>query len=335
MEVRLSLGKDWESVQRWAREPEICSYYFDGESDGMHQLLSLAAMTLGRPFSHSKTGGVNGFPLFDFYNQLPDLSNALYKIFEIQKRLADLYDTDETYHLIGFCRNAKGSKHNDLRFLHGCLSEQTKKDLKDWLVGIKDRLVGIDEGVTKLMYGEDDNKIHAVLLALSVFPAGGYKARFDFDSFKREDWSLEHIFPQTPEGKEQILTASQKDNIRKMLGKVDADVEEVLGLSKRDIDQRQVYEDALKASGKIDNIGNMCLLARRDNSALGNKFFDAKRRIVLERIRRGSFVPKHTFDVFAKMIPGLTDDLEQWASDDIKRHSEYINETLMAVHKGD
>jgi hypothetical protein len=55
--------------------------------------------------------------------------------------------------------------------------------------------------IEKLKY--PDKKVTKLLLALSVFPESEVKKadtsyRFNFYSFYKEDWSLEHIFPQNP-----------------------------------------------------------------------------------------------------------------------------------------
>ncbi|MCW8965810.1 MAG: HNH endonuclease family protein, partial [Candidatus Pacearchaeota archaeon] len=154
------------------------------------------------------------------------------------------------------------------------------------------------------------------------------KVRYNFDAFKRQNWSLEHIFPQTPEGKGQILSELQKQSIRDLIGETDEEIDRILELPSRTEEERKVYEDALSKSGYIHNIGNICLLSSSDNSALGNLFFQGKRDEVMRRIQSGSFVPKHTFDVFSKMISGVGGDLSQWSSADIKAHAVYIEEVL-------
>jgi hypothetical protein len=218
----------------------------------------------------------------------------------------------------------------------------TKTELKSFLKAKKSELlfgksVGIDNKkdlLTNLKYGGDDNQIHAVLLALSVFPKN-ITRRFDFDSFKRQNWSLEHIFPQTPEGKGHTLTDDEKKNIKAILKVKNNEVELLLNKSTRTTEEQKVYVDAIRKTGTLDNIGNMCLLTGGANSALGCMFFDGKRQKILELIQEGSFVPKHTFDVFAKMIKNLDDDLKQWSKRDIDNHAQYIANVILEDIKDD
>ena len=41
-------------------------------------------------------------------------------------------------------------------------------------------------------------------------------------------------------------------------------------------------------------------------------------------LQEGSFVPRHTFDVFSKMFEGSKEDLSLWSLDDIKAHMKHI-----------
>jgi hypothetical protein len=111
----------------------------------------------------------------------------------------------------------RGDRAKQLDFLVKCLDCSTHLELsKALLARRKDILPSLEaeesagpNGPGGLKYGEDDVKIDSVLLALSVFPEG-YPTRFNFYAFADESWSLEHVFPQTPFGKEARLTQAQE-----------------------------------------------------------------------------------------------------------------------------
>jgi hypothetical protein len=343
MEVRLGLSRMWEDIQQWSQSAEVASFYFDVKSAPLHELLKLTAMAMGAKQSDlgiSPSSSDN--QLFNFFSQQPSSQNSFAHLISIQKQLKDWFDTDKIYHLIGFCRFAKNSEYKRLSFLHSCLAQPTKIALRSFLAEKKSELLfgknadSDDETalLKNLKYGEDDKQIHAVLLALSVFPKN-VSRRFDFDSFKRQDWSLEHVFPQTPEGKGHRLTDVEKTNIRDISNEEDGVIELLLKKKERSSEEQKVYVSAMKATGTIDNIGNMCLLTGGSNSALGCMFFEGKRYKVLELIQKGSFVPKHTFDVFSKMIKGLDSDLKQWSKPDIEGHAQYIATTILEDIKDD
>lgn len=342
MEVRLGLSRTWEDIQQWAQSSEIASFYFDDKNSSLHELVKLAALLMGAEETDLGGSQLGSNQLFNFFSQQQSTQNGFEYLISTQDRLKDWFDTDEIYHLIGFCRFAKNSKYKGLDFLKECLALPTKSALTSFLRNKKYELL-FDKNaesdnkealIKNLKYGDDDKQIHAVLLALSVFPKKVTR-RFDFDSFKRQNWSLEHVFPQTPEGKDQALTPGEKENIRNILSEKNEEVELLLKQKSRSSEEQKIYINAIRKTGTLDNIGNMCLLTSQDNSALGCLFFDGKRQKILERIQRGNFVPKHTFDVFSKMITGLADDLTQWSKKDIDAHAQYIASTILNEIKDD
>lgn len=333
MEVRVGLSRTWEDILNWTQLPQVKSFYFEDKEDAMHELLTLTAMDMdGSSIKFSSFKNDSDNPLFNYFNQFKNSIAGFKRLIYIQKLLKDWYETDELFHLIGFCRFAKNSKHSKLTFLKDCLDKGDKAELKQFLIEKKSELIfgnnaARGKEIATLKYGEDDDQIHAVLLALSVFEKTSTR-RFDFDSFKREHWSLEHIFPQKPEGKNHKLSKEEKDNIRDLIGEVDEYTEDILKKDSRTSEEKEHYEALISETGIIDSIGNMCLLTGSNNSALGCKFFIGKRHKILELIQKGSFVPKHTFDVFSKMIDEIDLDLKQWSKKDITVHASYISKTI-------
>ena len=202
------------------------------------------------------------------------------------------------------------------------LLHKLEKDKENLLKQIK---------IEDLNYEESSDNIHHILLALNVFIEGWKKDfRFNFYAFEQENWSLEHIFPQTPEGKKNILSTENKIAIKEILeGNLSAEIEKILDLEERDQAQKEIYYKALKAEASLNSIGNMCLMTGGDNASNGNKFFPEKRNNILNLIQKGSFVPKHTFDVFSKMFDGAdTAGMNVWSKQDMEKHSSHIKNVL-------
>lgn len=338
MEVRLGLGRMWDDIQNWSSIPSIKTFYFNSRDDAMHEFLKLVALVMGIKSlpAKKKSKTENKRQLFNFFSKA-DVKEVIAQMVELHKRLADWYSQDNLYHLIGFCRFAKNSGHNDLDFIADCYKASTKPELYGFLKGTKEELIKREEdrlNPSALSYGEDTNQIHAILLSLSVFSQSAdsekqhISRRFDFNSFVKEQWSLEHIFPQTPEGKKNILTDDDKENIRKMLKDEEIDIsdelEKALKADKRDENQKNLISKAIGECKSVHGIGNLCLLTVQNNSELSCGFFNDKRKKILSMLQEGSFVPRHTFDVFSKMFEGSNDDLSRWSLDDIKAHMEHI-----------
>lgn len=325
LEIRANIGRKWDEMNRWANDKRIRSFFFNNMEDGMHQLLLLTAM---RVPDHSISKDSN-YSLFNFYHKQIN-ANALFQLLnDTQATLSDWYSNNDTYNLLGFCRFSKNSRNNRLSFIKSLLDIDDKVKLKAELNSKKVQLLKSEKTCKDMRYGEDDDQIHAILLALSAFSAG-MDVRFDFFEFEQKKWSLEHIFPQSPEGKDKVLNEKEKAEILNMLGeKATAEIKEILQKEVRNENEKQIYYKALKEHQHLNSIGNMCLLTSPDNSSNGCMFFDQKRANILKLIRRGSFVPKHSFDVFSKMIEKIDNmDLGIWCKDDIEKHIDYIHGKL-------
>lgn len=326
LEARMNLGRHWDEISRWANQPEIKSFYFNNK-EGMHQLLLLTAMHLKKDnFELERKKSAKDFPLFNSFHRFGNQLMVYQTLKDIQSILDNWYKIDEIYNLLGFCRFAGAGTNKGIDFIINCLPMK-RDELILHLNDIKGKI--IPKNISKLFYGQDNNEINAVLLALSVFPEG-QKLRFNFYEFVESHWSLEHIFPQSPEGKNAVLTKPQKDAIIEMLG--DNISDEITSLLHKDIrtpEEQTIYYAALQNMSLLNSIGNMCLLTSSDNSSNGCMFFSDKRKNILLLSQRGSFVPKHTFDVFSKMIPSLENlDLNSWSKRDITNHVGYISSLL-------
>lgn len=334
LELRMSLGRHWDEMARWSNNPFIKSYFFQ-DNEGMESLLRLVALELSRKSKEVKLDEKaisKDYPLFNFYHRSPDLEKVYQCLKDFQATLNDWFNDSEIYNLIGFCRFAKDSKSNDLKFLLECLPK-SKSELKSHLHKKAIDLLSFD--IDKIFYGERNDDIHRILLAINVFPEEKQKQiRFNFHDYVQEKWSLEHIFPQTPEGKGKKLSEQHKEQVLSMLGdKATDEMRDVLKLPERTEEQRGIYEKALKETKSLNSMGNMCLLTSPDNSSNGNDFFDDKTTNILCLIREGSFVPKHTFDVFSKMVLINRTDLTIWSMPNINEHLDYLQNRVNDIFK--
>ena len=330
MEIRANVGKHWDELATWANKEEIKSFYFNNKNNAMQELLKLTAYSLeNENLTINKSASAKDFPLFNFFLEHNNYVQTFDKLKAVKNKLDDWFYHTQVYNLIGYCRFAKNSNKNNLAFLNNLLKIDTKTDLIQKLEKDKEELLK-DIDISDLSYEETPDSLHHILLALNVFIEGQENIRFNFYEFDRQKWSLEHIFPQTPEGKKNILKQKHKDAIYNILGDaITQEVKDVLQLDKRTDEQKQVYYKALKEHSALNGIGNMCLLSGKDNASNGNKFFDEKRDNILKRIQIGSFVPKHTFDVFSKMFKNAdTSNMSLWSIDDIEAHKMHIKSTL-------
>lgn len=323
-EIRMNLGRHWDEISRWANETEINHFFFNNK--GIIALLELVVISFK---DVNKKAVLNSeFPLFNYVHSLEDTSAFHEALIEVTNILKDWHQNNEIYNALGFCRFVKGSGNNNLKFLSQYLRNKKSKLILR-LTEERKRLLG--DNIEQLYYGDHDNQIHAVLLFLSVFPQG-QDVRFNFLDFTQNKWSIEHIFPQSPFGKKQTLTDVQIKSVIDLLKNDRGDYESIISLlSKSNISENDINQihECLKFNNVINSIGNLCLLTSGNNASHGNLFFDEKRINTLKHIQNGSFVPKHTFDVFSKMFKSSNKDLTSWTKKDIKDHITHINKELV------
>lgn len=323
LEFRMVIGRQWDEISRWTAGPAVRSFFFPDE-DGMYGLLKLVATSFeSKENKLDKNMAAKDYPMFNFFHRLGSVARTYERIREYAAILRDWYDEPEDYNLLGYCFFARGNaKQRALLLAEGFKSK--KEAFRIYLLKEVARLFP-QKKAKDLLYRQDDNDIHHILLALNVF-SKGRTVRFDFYAYVQEDWSLEHIFPQSPEGKGKILTKADKDQIIEMLGDSASEkIKRILNRAERTEEQKQIYYEALKKEVFLNSIGNMCLLTSGDNASNGCGFFENKRENILRLISHGSFVPRHTFEVFSKMVlssaPG---DFRHWTRRNIEQHTTYI-----------
>ena len=345
LEMRIQLGRKWDELNHWANLPEIQSLYFpDFESAGMQGLLELVARRMPKPFVPPVNA--DGKQLFEYFFRQRNFEPVFHLLADTCARIQDWHEHTATYHLLGFCLVHLDKPGDRMRYLVELLKHETKSALKKALHSRRATILGSNLGGTedgsgldlnKLGFGGDGSQIQSILLALSVFQVET-TARFNFFAYEAEKWSLEHIFPQSPFGKGAILNESQKSAFDQIIGNSagilsQKTVEQMTHLQPVDEADRVEIERLLQSEPLLHRIGNLCLLALQDNASLQCAMFDDKRRHIRKRIAQGSFVPRHTYEVFSKMIAGEDESLDVWSKRDIEAHEAEISRRIGALMK--
>lgn len=340
MDIRTSLGRQWDEIQIKLNNPEIKSVFFPGQSDVMLGILRLTALVLDyKPINNSN----EKYPIFEFFqNQIQEKEITTIEIFNktvlIYKLLLEWYKDDRIYNALGFLFYNKSKKENSVSLLTKLLSKainENKVPLKNINVIVFKHLSSIDNELIKTFDFHDDKpKIHDLLLLINLFP--NKINRFSFSEFEEKKWSLEHVFPQTPNLAESPLTNTDKKNLEEIVNNQEKwKLIETL-LNKKSLTPLEIEDlnEKLKAdTGLLNNIGNLSLLPIGENAALGNKLFNKKREIISKKISEGSFVPSHTFNVFSKLILPKTNSLKFWNKSDILAHQAYISDEIEKIKK--
>lgn len=353
LEIRSVMGRQWDEISIWANRQDIKMFFFESSTYVLDEMLLLLAQKDG--YQESKAH-VDKTDVFNYIQaNIRKGKKRTGEYFEEFKNLKYILNEwfldDEIYNSLGYLFFSKTSKKKIKDYLP--LLEKSKTEIKTNLKKqISDLLIS---EIDYLEYGQNNSEIYNILLAISVFSD---KSRFDFTSFNNQssNWSLEHIFPQNPEAMPETLgrkdlelinaLASDKLESYKTVEHSLTDYEELFDLPStfRSLQKKLLaYQGNLTTnektilyriikSDKLNSIGNMVLLKGPDNSSNGNGMFDMKRHNIVKRVSTGSFVPKHTYDVFSKLISSqMTPDLNVWTENDIDTHTEWIKLKIAAI----
>lgn len=294
---------------------------------------------------------------FDALRQREELQDIWKEIQHTFLILKDWHENHELYHKIGYLiasgtRSLKEILEISKREENG--QGITKKAFKAELDNSIRKSITIAANYGELSYEKtsDYAKIYRLLLLFnieSVRQNGERTQWFPFERYKshesrKSSWSLEHIHAQQSEGMKrqedwkEWLTL-HLDSVRAVQGEGEELVDEMLKalrrqhLDRRDFEeiQRRVLEK-LSAEGStlyLNSIANLALLNMKDNAALNNSTFDVKRNAIIERDRKGQFIPFCTKMVFLKYYtPSKGNQLHFWGQMDRDAYIQAINSTL-------
>ncbi len=370
MDERVIMGRIWDEMNTWFSNKDIALYFFGNENNGMENMLRLinfktletkteVIQNFKESFDKTINSYNNPYELFnEFHEHIISSHDAFYYLNEIKhiyKRLKSWYYDHEFYNLIGYRQIVSNykikSKIGFSNLIKDLLLEESNEKVKISLKQFVIDKLPTEDKIDSLGY-KKYNETLFLLLAINVFPSinnftdGNFRNyRFDFYSYENEKWSLEHIFPQNPnsnnfnikDDKDWVLTKIEKIKetlIEEEKSKFDSLIERI---SKDEEIMSNEIDFIFDEISDHDTLGNMALLSGRVNSSLSNGFFNTKRKILLNKINHGSFVPKHTIDVFSKMLEirnedgtnlKFDDSLTVWSNNDVEAHFIHIKQSI-------
>ena len=179
--------------------------------------------------------------------------------------------------------------------------------------------------------------IHLLNIQNSLLNSDSEIYKFPFDVLDAQDWDIEHIdsfhtnalkrddlkeewISTAMEDRRTSLTPEEKDLIDRRLS--EHQLNEVIDILKRNAGEADADEEIK------NGIGNLTLLDAETNRSYGNSLFCTKRRIIIDRIKQGVFVPVATQYIFAKFYDEKGTNRSIWSKDDMEAYQRYIVKML-------
>lgn len=343
-EKQLEISTEWDKIEKELRSSAFWAF-LTNENEYTNRIELLFNMMANR--SNKK----DDYATFFFFNEKKDKISVWNEIIAYYEKLKELYEDKELFHKVGYLVVNSTSEQNILYNLLKKTEEKKKSELKSYIdekikkslkiekiiESLKSRK--LEESLEELNYKDDPKNIHKILLLFNIISMMEIKdesVRFPFDKYKKNGtlWSLEHIHAQNAElntNDEQIEWLKlHHDAVKDINIKIDKEKEEKLNEIDKVIKSKNInkekfidYQQFLfkllpnESDDKfIHSLSNLTLLDTRHNSALSNSAFIVKRKKIIEKDKKGEFIPYCTRMVFLKYYSENTSQLYFWSKDD-------------------
>lgn len=273
------------------------------------------------------------------------------EVMELFRTLDDWFCTPSIYNYIGLlsqcgedlCRLVLHFEYMPETICRDDFEKYLKERISYHLRGAK-----IDDENKQILntYDKDRDTIYKLLLTLNIHLLNEQNQKlesesdvykFPFDVLSAQNWDIEHIdsfhtnaLKKEKDKREWIKTAMadrkdelKDDEVAALKQKLDENaLDDAINILKKNAQEVEVDEEIK------NTIGNLTLLDAATNRMYGNSLFCTKRRIIIERIKQGVFVPIATQYIFAKFFDEKGTNRSLWTKEDMEAYHKYIYEAL-------
>lgn len=339
------LSLEWDNMEKELHNDEFWGFLTNSETDSYPTRIDLVLDLISKKSDTDK----ETYRTFFYFDDEHKKGKSLEEIWdEIQHNfltLKEWFFDHEFYHKIGYLVASDSKKLIDIL---NDYTYKSKTEFREYLdESIRDS-INFKKPYNELDYAHDYNEIKKLLLLFnveSVRQIDDKKRRFPFDRHKKENWSLEHIHAQHSEGlqtnekrkewlKAHIKSLQSIGQQEELISKIEMLVKEIEENPKTskvkeqfELRQQEVVEVLSPKdsdSDYIHQLSNMALLSSGQNSAVSNYTFDAKRNLILEMDKNGSYIPFCTKMVFMKYYSAEETYLHFWSRNDRDAYVKHI-----------
>jgi len=364
--LQLRIAHEWDQLEKALQSDAF--WYFLSNLPGPRQnrigfLFELAAKVDGISAGLSD----DGYEIFYTYSKklkdgqsVPELEWL--KIKQTYMMLEEWFEDRTIYHIVGFLIQ-QGFGVEKIRSLSELVTKsEFERKLRNEIftrtiggpvlnnLSREDLREQISEALDELDYSIDAHKsrIRSMLLLFNLatlLESPRSNLRFQFDSFKCEEWDIEHV--RSVVTGRPIRHHERVNWLKMCLGyfetqdyevKLCSEIKAFIALSQKDAvnaDFDTLYKRVLEVFKESDEenvdhgIANLTLLDQSTNRSYKNAVFAIKRQRLLSLDQSGIFVPLCTRNVFLKCYSPQVDNVMFWSSDDRNAYREVIIETLV------
>ncbi|RDD72116.1 DUF262 domain-containing protein [Paracoccus versutus] len=367
--LSLRIAYEWDQIEKRLQDNSVWYFLQNADLDDANRI-GLVFRLAARMEGHALNG--EDYAVFSHFSDLLSAGQSAEiewrKVKDIFMALEEWYEDRYLFHVLGFVLNQTGGGLSTITEL---LADSQAFSKHDFSQGLRNRVyrmvLGSDlsaaspdelsEEITNLCRTVDyanAPKVRSLLLLFNLatlLEDPRSNIRFQFDSFKRESWDIEHIRsvsderPSRPREQDEWLrhclmflrTAKEEDEqalAESIEAYLDPDSEPGSRASFEEIDGKilSFFNEAM--DGPDHDLANLTLLDSRTNRGYRNAVFAVKRSVLLENDRSGIFVPLCTSNVFLKCYSRTVGNVMFWTDQDGQDYLDAISRTLARFFLG-
>ena len=272
------------------------------------------------------------------------------EVMDTFRRLDDWFYTPRIYNYIGLLSQCDEDIVNHLIYYDTKIDDSTSQE--EFISYLKDRVkfqlrsVHLNEdGIIDLKY-KQRSLVFKTLLTLNVHLVNMQNTKFNsvsevykcpFDVLNEQNWDIEHIdsFSTNKLKKDE----DKSEWIHTALHDLGSSLPEDAIIRINELVKSKLYNEAITiikdfANEEEENedvknsICNLTLLDSQTNRSYGNSLFCTKRKIIIDRLMKGVFVPIGTQYVFSKLYDPSGTNRSAWRQDDMNNYGRHLTDLL-------
>lgn len=339
-ERKLELAHEWDQIERRLQNDRLW-YFINPSTEYINRIEFLFDIYTNNILKKHH----DQFYTFYKLQEDKDVEQLWLIIKSYISRFEEWFDNRELYHYLGYLTQSKSIIH----YMNFYDSEDVKdKNGFQHLLKNEIRSAISNVNLEELEYGSDNHQIKRLLLLFNVLTTlkqKNYEARFPFDRYVKEKWSIEHIHAQNTEGlntKEQWYAWLQDaiELLQSLIVEENSYLPLIERLELAKLDKQLTHDQFEQLStefmiqtekhfgSNLHSLGNLALLDQGTNSALGNRFYPQKYQELIKHDKEGSFIPLCTRNAFMKYYSPQVESFQIWSEQDRNNYFKAISQTI-------
>ena len=338
---QLEISSEWDNIEQSLQNNRFW-YFLNGNAVTTNRIEFIFDLM------NDKKDSTDNYSTFRFFNKKfikknqKTIENNWLEIKKYFQRFQEWFEERDLYHKIGYLIAIESLTIAELYSKSNNLTKTEFRSLLDETIKNSLKKVTLEN----LQYG--DRQVKDVLLLYNILTMLNNEkdnAYFPFDIYKNEKWDIEHITSIT-----DAIPKQKPEWLNDAKAFIDDEKTEGKELKQRadncnyedDTEFEALFKDIVQHFNShlddedINDISNLALLDSETNRGYKNAVFPLKRKTIIEREKKGTFVPICTKNVFLKYFSSYPPKISFWTQEDRENYykdlelvlSDYIKEDI-------